>query len=253
MIFNSSLLSGRRILVTGASSGIGRDTAKLLSACGATLIVTGRDRDRLNDTLTSLEGKGHHAEAFNLAGGDDISDFLKAITGDDRPLTGIFHAAGIELIRPVKLSKASQFDDVFASSVKSALALARGASMRGVMDDGGSLVFMSSVAAQRGQTGMSVYSAAKGAMDAMVRSLSVELAPRRIRANSIAAGAIATEMHQRLIRGSTEEGVQSYEGRHLLGFGETIDVAQVAVFLLSDAARWITGATWAVDGGYLAK
>ena len=253
MIFNRDLLQNHRILVTGASSGIGRVTAILLASHGAKLIITGRDQARLNETLLSLEGDGHAAETFDLTGEDDISDFMKAITSDDRPLSGIFHAAGIGLVRPLKLSKAKQFDEVFSSSVKSALALSRGAAMRGVMKDNSALIFMSSVAAQSGQTGMSIYSAAKAAIDGMVKSLSVEFAPRRIRVNSIAAGAVVTEMHQRLIISSPDASVQAYEDKHLLGFGQSIDIAQVAAFLLSDAGRWVTGTTWSVDGGYLAR
>lgn len=251
MIFTPNALQNHRILVTGASSGIGRDTAVLLSRCGATLIVTGRDQLRLNNTLSRLEGSGHQAESFHLTGDDNISELLKSVTSEDRPLTGIFHAAGIELIRPLKLSKAAQFDEVFSSSVKTALALSRGAAMRGVMADNAALIFMSSVAAQRGQVGMSIYSAAKAAIDAMVRSASAEFAPRHIRVNSVAAGAVATEMHQRLVNNSPDEAIRAYEKRHLLGFGQSIDVAQVVAFLMSDAGRWVTGATWAVDGGYL--
>jgi NAD(P)-dependent dehydrogenase (short-subunit alcohol dehydrogenase family) len=253
MIFNSKLLQNHRILVTGASSGIGRQTAKLLSDCGATLILTGRDQNRLNETLSLLNGDTHFAEIFDLKDDDNIVDFMKKITQDEKPLTGIFHAAGIEMIRPIKLSKSKQFDEVFSVSVKSALTLSRGAAMKGVMADHSAIIFMSSVAAQSGQTGMSIYSASKAAIDGMVKSLAVEFSARRIRVNSIAAGGVMTEMHQRLINNSPEASIQAYEKNHLLGFGQSIDVAQVVAFLLSDAGRWVTGSTWSVDGGYLAR
>lgn len=252
MIFDRSLHAGRRFLVTGASSGIGRATAIELARHGARLVLIGRDQERLAQTLEALEGSGHESHMMNLDGGDDIATRLSSIAAEGGALNGIFHAAGIELIRPVKLSKAKQFDDVFAS-VKSALALARGAALRDVMSDDGTIIFMSSVAGQRGQTGMSVYSAAKAAIDGMVRSLAVEFAPRRIRVNAIAAAAVVTEMHARLLRAAPDQAVQEYEDQHLLGFGQPTDIAQVVSFLSSDAGRWITGAVWAVDGGYLAR
>lgn len=252
MLFAPDLLQQRRILVTGASSGIGRASAQLFAACGARVIASGRDPERLAATVASLSGSGHQAAPHNLDGEDSVADWLKELAGE-APLDAIFHVAGIDLIRPIKMAKAKQFDDVFASSVKTALALARGASLRNVMHDGGALLFMSSVAAQRGQTGMSIYSAAKAAIDGLTRSLAVELAPRRIRVNAIAAAAIQTEMHARLAHGMPDAALQDYQARHLLGFGEAKDVAQTAAFLLSDGGRWVTGATWTVDGGYLAR
>ena len=253
MIFHPSILAGQRILVTGASSGIGRATAIMFASHGAQLVITGRDQPRLAATLSELAGAGHLARELELDGGDGIAEFLKEVTTGQQPLSGLFHAAGVELVRPMKLSKAQQTEQVFASSIHSALALARGAASRGVMQDGAALLFMSSVAAQRGQAGMAVYAAAKAAIDGMVRSLAVELAPRGMRVNSIAAGAVQTEMHERLIRGLPETAVAAYGERHPLGVGKPDDIAQVATFLLSDAGRWVSGATWAVDGAYLAR
>jgi NAD(P)-dependent dehydrogenase (short-subunit alcohol dehydrogenase family) len=112
---------------------------------------------------------------------------------------------------------------------------------------------MSSVAGSSGQAGMSAYSAAKAAVDGMVRSLACEFAPRRIRVNAIASGAVRTPMHDRLMHGAADDVVGSYENRHLLGFGEPDDIAHAAAFLLGPAGRWVTGTSLIVDGGYLCK
>ena len=113
-----------------------------------------------------------------------------------------------------------------------------------------SIVFMSSVASLIGQSGMSIYSASKGAIDAAMRSLACELAENKIRVNSIVAAAVETEMHQRLTKNMSTETLNTYKEKHLLGFGQAEDIANAATFLLSNASKWITGTTMVVDGGY---
>lgn len=252
-MFSNGYLSGKRILVTGASSGIGRQVALVLSACGAKICVTGRDLERLHSVEKELHGEGHSVLCLDLNGSDAVTDAIRNDAEVSGAFWGVFHGAGISMVRPAKLCKEKQFHDVFSSSVQSAMAIARAVSLRGVIEDGGALVLMSSVASLRGQAGMALYSAAKSAIDGMTRSLAVEFAPRRIRVNSLCAGAVHTPMHEKLVSSLSAESVKEYEDKHLLGFGVPDDVANTVAFLIGEGGRWITGTSIVVDGGYTVR
>jgi NAD(P)-dependent dehydrogenase (short-subunit alcohol dehydrogenase family) len=252
-IFKSDALQDKIYLVTGASSGIGKATAILLSECGARVVLNGRDEARLNVTLSELKGAGHAIAAAPLETADQTSDWLKGVLESTGPFDGLFHCAGIELIRPARMIKQAQLNGVLGSSLFAAFGIARAMSAKNALVDGGSLVFMSSVAGVTGQVGMTAYSAAKAGIDGMVRSLACELSIKKIRVNSIAAGAVHTAMHDRLTKGSGDEATLAYAQSHLLGFGDAQDIAQAALYLLSPASRWITGTTMVVDGGYTVR
>ena len=248
-LFDTALV-GKSFLVTGGSSGIGRTTAQLIARSGGRVIVSGRDENRLSETLSSLPGSGHEKSIFEINNADETAEWVKSISDRYGILDGIFHAAGIELIRPVRMINQSKLDDLFRSSLFGAFGIARAVSQKNIFSDGGSLVFMSSVAGSHGQLGMTAYSSVKSGVDGLVKSLACELAGRRIRVNSIAAGAVKTAMHDRLTKDNNEQSCTEYEKRHLLGFGAADDIALAVVFLLSEEARWITGTTMVVDGGY---
>jgi NAD(P)-dependent dehydrogenase (short-subunit alcohol dehydrogenase family) len=249
-MFANDAFAGATILITGASSGIGRATAGLLAGCGARLVLNGRDGDRLDSAVSGLAGEGHSALPGSLEDADQTAELVRTSAAAHGPYTGIFHCAGREFVRPMRMTKRQQLDELFAAATFGALGIARAASQKGVVADGASLVFMSSVAGMRGTAGMVGYSAAKAAVDGMVRSLAAELAPRRIRSNALAAGAVRTEMHERLSATLGADAIADYENRHLLGFGRVEDVAGAAAFLLGEGSAWITGTTFVVDGGY---
>jgi NAD(P)-dependent dehydrogenase (short-subunit alcohol dehydrogenase family) len=252
-IFKPNALEGMTYLVTGASSGIGKATSIMLSECGARVVLNGRDETRLNETMSALNGSNHLIAVGSMEKADQTCDWLKVVLERSGPLNGVFHCAGVELIRPVRMLKQAQLDEVFISSLFAAFGIARALSAKNAMVEGGSIVFMSSVAGSTGQFGMTAYSAAKSAVDGMVRSLACEMSVKKIRVNSIAAGAVQTAMHDRLIKGSGEDATLAYSRSHLLGFGDPQDVAQAALYLLSPASRWVTGTTMVVDGGYMVR
>lgn len=251
--FTADMLAGRHILVTGASSGLGRATAIALARAGGRLALMGRDEARLRETAAGLEGEGHTSHVLSFKGLEGTAEAVKAIAAAGGPLDGVFHSAGLELVRPIRMLKDEHAASLLEAAVLGSLGVARAAASRGVSNDGASLVFMSSVAGLRGTAGMVGYSASKAAVDGMVRSLACELAPRKIRVNSIAAGGVETEMHERLAKTLGENALADYQRRHLLGFGTADDIANAALFLLGGGSRWITGATMSVDGGYTAQ
>jgi len=251
--FAADALAGRRVLVTGASSGIGRATAIRLSHAGADIVLMGRDEGRLAATLADCAAGNHSIDAGALDDADAVADRVGGIARDGGPFHGVFHAAGSSLVLPAKLTKNRHLEAVFGAGFYGAFGIARAAAKKGVVTDGGSVVFMSSVSSLRGRQGMVAYSAAKAAVDGMVRALATELAARRIRANSIVSGAVETQMHNDFVQSVDATLVDNYRNLHLLGFGSPDDIAEAALFLLSDASRWITGTSMAVDGGYTAK
>ena len=233
--FAPNLLKDRRFLVTGATGGAGRATAMLLADCGGLVTCLGRDPERTEKVRRELSGGGHSTVQEGL-------------------YHGVFHAAGHEHIAPTALLNTDAFASVFEPSVVMAFELARDIGARkSIMRDGGAFVMMSSVAAVCGSPGMTIYSASKGAIEGLMRSAAVEWAGRRVRCNVIRAGAFASPMHSRIAARATPDSLDDYARRHPLGFGHAEDIAHMAVYLLSDMGKWITGASITVDGGYSAK
>lgn len=258
-------LSGRTILVTGASSGIGRETALLLGTLGARVVLTGRDAGRLAETherLNAIEtnAQGHHAEPFDLAMDvERIPAWMLDLANKlQTPFHGIAHCAGIHNQRPVRMLDASRFEEVQRVNVTTAVMLAKGFRQKNCrppvgVTGGGSLVLMSSVAGLVGQASIAAYGASKAALIGLCKCLAIELAAEGIRANVVAAAMVRTELAERMFATLGQEQTEAIRASHPLGFGEPEDVANAIAFLLSGASRWITGSVMTVDGGYTAQ
>lgn len=229
----------KRYLVTGATGGLGWAVQNALRMRGGTEVIT--------------MARGQHVlpqPVINWDFGADAAETSKVIRTLG-PLDGIVHCAGTELVAPLRLTTDEQYRTAMMAA-DSAFAILRAAASKGVMADGGSIVLMSSVAAHRGTAGMAAYSAGKAAIEGMARSAAVELAPRRIRVNCVAAGAFRSPMHDRITKRMPQAGQDAYAAKHPLGIGEVEAVRDAVLHLLSDAARWTTGSTVVVDGGFLA-
>jgi len=252
-VFVPDLFVGRKILVTGASSGLGRAAAIGLSRLGATVAITGRDEGRLGDTRDQLSGDGHLIVAATLDDTDAVAATVRDVASSIGVLDGVFHAAGISLTMPVRMTKSRHVADTFGPSVYGAFGIVRAAGQKGVMAERSSIVLMSSISAERGHHGMMIYSAAKSALHGLVRSAAVELAPRGVRVNAIVAGAVYTEMYAREVERMGPDWIAGVAARHPFGFGDTDDITQAVAYLMSDAGKWITGSAWTIDGGYTAQ
>lgn len=243
-------LHGHKILITGASRGIGRACAELCAELGAKLVLVARNARALDELCAALPNGPHQAIPFELGETERIPELFKAITPGEK-LTGLLHAAGVGPAIPIKMVSPADMRDTFAVNYFAFMTLVR-QFIRPQFSCGGSIVAISSVAALAGWQGLSVYSGSKGALSASVRSLAVELAARHYRVNAVLPSNIRTDMLEAIMAGLSEEERLKIEQKQPLGFGEPRDVANAAAFLLSDAAKFITGTDLVVDGGYLA-
>jgi NAD(P)-dependent dehydrogenase (short-subunit alcohol dehydrogenase family) len=245
-------LSGRRILITGASSGIGKATAELCARLGASVTGVARGEERLKAVINSLPGAGHAAITRDLENVEGIPAWIKDLAGQSGPFHGLVHCAGFVQSRPLQILGTTDVQRTFDINFNAALFLAKGFRQKGVCHSGASLVLMSSVAALRGQPAMAAYSAAKGALISLTRTLALELLRDKLRVNCICGGIVNTEQAIGLQAHMGADNLQKVMAEHPLGMGSPEDVANAIAFLLGACSRWITGTTMIVDGGYLA-
>jgi NAD(P)-dependent dehydrogenase (short-subunit alcohol dehydrogenase family) len=235
---NPFSLEGKNILVTGASSGLGRQIAISCSRIGARLVLTGRHQGRLSETLCMLQGEGHREIAGDLAQTEDIHRIADAAG----PLHGVVHNAGIQRLTPIKLVSEKSLYESTSINYFAPILLTQRLLYRDSIDTGGSIVFMASTAAHIGTPGVGLYSSQKAALLGLVRCLALEQAKRRVRVNCLSPSAVETPIWD-------VAQLEQQRARHPLGLGTPDDVANATIYLLSDASRWVTGTTLVMDGG----
>ena len=239
--------AGKTIVVTGASSGLGRSCAIRLAQEGADLVLVGRNEDALRTVAPECNPKACVCDVTDEAALKSLVSELKKDVG---PIYGWVLAAGIHDLRPLMMESSHSLLNMWAVNVQGCLGFLGTALKSRLVARGGSIVLFSSAAARAGGAGIVSYAASKGAIEAATRSLALELASQRIRVNAVAPGIVHTPMSESYLSKLSAEQVAHLEAKHPFGFGQPEDIAGPVAFLLSEDARWITGSVLVVDGGY---
>ncbi|MEI6061052.1 MAG: SDR family oxidoreductase [Bacteroidota bacterium] len=242
MSSNPFSLEGKTILVTGASSGIGRTIAVECSKMGAKVIATGRNAQRLTETLSLLVREGHKSVTADLSVSSDIDHLVDQLPS----LNGVVHSAGVSKRLPLKFISEDSLLNLHRINFVAPVVLTQKLYKKKLLLPESSLVFISSVAANYASIGSIMYMSSKGALNSFVKGLALEVAELNIRANAIQPGMINTDLSPVLSDEDKSKDIVNYPfGR----YGKSEEVAYAAIYLLSDATKWMTGSILTIDGG----
>ena len=240
-------LTGKHIVITGGSSGIGRQCAIQASKLGAKVTLIARREDKLKETIQQMERPEEQAYyVFDLSETDQIESFVKKIITQRGAVDGFCHAAGIATVRMLKVSKPSYVEKMFRIHMYAFVELLRCLSLRNNLNNGASLIGISSAAGEKGNPSQGIYGAAKASMNGLVIPIAQELAPRGIRINTVAYAMVDTEMYQNFLDYSSDPVIMK---RQSLGIIDVESASNAVMFLLSDACKYITGAVLPVYAG----
>ena len=242
---NPYSLEGKTILVTGASSGIGRCTAIECSKMGARVVITGRNAERLKETLRQLQGDGHISINADMTRYEDI----ERLVNDVPALDGLSNNAGITKVVMVKHLKANDLKNIMNTNTISPILLTQLLVRQKKLNKNASIVFTSSLSGNYCvHYGESMYAASKGAISGFAKGAALDLSTSRIRVNCVCPGIVKTNIFSGVLTEEELEAKQQFFP--LKRFGEPSDVAYAIIFFLSDASCWVTGAELKIDGGY---
>ncbi len=242
---NPFTLQGKTILITGASSGIGACTARLCADMGATLVLSARSEQKLADVKDTLSGEEHRIIQADVTKEDQLRHLVEQLPA----LDGLVHSAGMVKAFPVKFIGEKQIEQLFALNYKGPIKLNSFLLKAKKINNGGAVVFMSSISSFFAHKGGALYAGSKAALNAYSKALALEYAEKKIRSNVIAAAMVKTPLFDRAEQAVSKEMMDKHGDMYPLGFGEPEDIAHAIVFLLSDASRWITGTELIMDGG----
>lgn len=240
-------LNGKTILVTGASSGIGRQVAISAAKMGAKIILSGRNENELKETCDKLPKNDHTIILADLLVQSDRENLAKEMPAAD----GIVHCAGIVKPFPVKFIDQAKLDETLNINYEAPVLMMAAILKQKKINRNASLVFLSSISGQHPHKGGTMYAGSKAAIEAFVKVLALELYPQGIRANCISPAMVKTPMYDKAANEMSHEEMEKHVGKYPLGAGLPEDVANSVIFLLSPASRWVTGINLILDGGYL--
>lgn len=239
--------SNKNIIITGAGSGIGKETSIIASQYGARIIMLDVSEDGLKDTYYQLNGEGHCYYTIDLTNIESIQVLIKDIVSKKGLINGLVHCAGISSRKPLNVLTKDGFSKVMDVNFFSFVELVRQICKKKHFADGGSVVVMSSISSIKGYKAKTEYCVSKAAVDAFVRCMALELAERRIRVNSVMAAEVLTPLALKAREMNQAVGASDFKAP--LGPSEPYEVANTILFLLSDATRTITGTSILIDGG----
>lgn len=237
--------SSKKIIVTGASSGVGREVAIQLSRSNAQVILIARREEELKKTLSLMEGAAHSYQVADLSNFDQtVMVVTEIVKTDGKKIDGIAHCAGIAVPTTLRMMTKTALDHTLQTNFYSFAALLKCAASKRLFQDGGSVVGISSIVSVHGQPGNGIYGASKGAMDAIMKCAARELQPRGIRVNTICPDGIKTEMLANLAMNRTKDGNSKSLPDNLM---LPEKVASIILSLLSDSMQYISGVSLTVD------
>ena len=251
-MYNPFTLEGKTVLVTGASSGIGRQCAIDCSKMGAKVVAIGRNQERLHAVMEEMSGE-NACYSYDLQKLECIKDLVYRVVAEHGLLDGFIHAAGIEVTNPVKLLKVEDYESLYKINCLSAFEIVKNLCGIKTFNKRGSIVLIASISGVIARKGLSAYAASKGALISVARVMALEMATREVRVNCVSPGTILTPMMREALDSLNEEDKMNRIDGFPLGIGAVTDISNACIYLLSDASRWVTGQNLIVDGGYTIK